>query len=84
MPQITPYGWAESTAAMRGILGRITNGTGRARRKSRSKRKVAKAVRRAKKRVKRAARGKAHLVKGSAAAKRHMAKLRKLAKKARG
>lgn len=82
MPNLTMYGWAESTAAMRGILGRgLSRGTGRRRRKARKAKASASAPR---KRRRKAARGKAHLVKGSAAAKRHMAKLRKMAKRKRG
>lgn len=81
MPLINHYGWAESTAAMRGILARGLNGVRRTKRAS-GKRKKSAASPKARK-AKRARAKKAHLVKGSAAAKKYMAKLRKKAAKAR-
>jgi len=78
MPNLVHYGWSESTAALRGILG----GAQRAPRIGRRRRK-AKASRAAPRRKKRAKKGKAHMVKGSAAAKKHMAKLRSMAKRKR-
>jgi len=82
MAGIVHYGWAESTAAMRNILGGNQR-IGTTRKKRRAK-KASKAPR-ARKRTKRASKGKkAHLVKGSAAAKRFMAKLRAKVGKKRG
>lgn len=73
MPSIVHYGWAESTAAMRNILGGSRmSGT---KRKKRRAKKAAKPTTRSRKR--RAKKGKAHLVKGSKAAKAYMAKIRR-------